>query len=77
MKQSLADSDIMYILDIDNIIYSFKMSTKEVLCSLQLAKDKKYHKFEIVNNKFIYFVSEEGLFLTKIKIGINDEGKDI
>ena len=77
LKQSLADSDIMYILDIDNIIYSFKMSTKEVLCSLQLAKDKKYHKFEIVNNKFIYFVSEEGLFLTKIKIGINDEGKDI
>ena len=77
LKQSSTDSDIMYILDIDNIIYSFKMSTKEVLCSLQLAKDKKYHKFEIVNNKFIYFVSEEGLFLTKIKIGINDEGKDI
>ena len=77
LKQSLTDSDIMFILDIDNIIYSFKMSTKEVLCSLQLAKDKKYHKFEIVNNKFIYFVSEEGLFLTKIKIGINDEGKDI
>ena len=77
LKQSLTDSDIMFILDIDNIIYSFKMSTKEVLCSYQLAKDKKYHKFEIVNNKFIYFVSEEGLFLTKIKIGINDEGKDI
>ena len=77
LKQSSTDSDIMFILDIDNIIYSFKMSTKEVLCSLQLAKDKKYHKFEIVNNKFIYFVSEEGLFLTKIKIGINDEGKDI
>ena len=77
LKQSLADSDIMYILDIDNIIYSFKMSTKEVLCNYQLAKDKKYHKFEIVNNKFTYFVSEEGLFMTKIKIGINDEGKDI
>ena len=77
LKQSLTDSDIMFILDIDNIIYSFKMSTKEVLCNYQLAKDKKYHKFEIVNNKFTYFVSEEGLFMTKIKIGINDEGKDI
>ena len=77
LKQSLTDSDNIFILDIDNIIYLFKMSSKEVLCSYQLAKDKKYHKFEIINNKFIYFISEEGLFLTKIKIGINDEGKDV
>ena len=77
LKQSETDSDIMFILDIDNIIYMFKISTKEVLCSYQLAKDKKYHQFEIINNKFIYFISEEGLILTKIKIGINDEGKYI
>ena len=77
LKQSLTDSDNMFILDIDYIIYLFKISTKEVLCSYQLPKDKKYHQFEIINNKFIYFLSEEGLFLTKIKIGINDEGKDI
>ena len=77
LKQSKTNSDYMYILDIDNIVYLFKISTKEVLCSHQLPKDKKFHQFEIINNKFIYFLSEEGLFLTKIKIGINDEGKDI
>ena len=73
----MTDSDLMFILDIDNIIYLFKISTKEVLCSYQLPKDKKFHEFEIINNKFIYFVSEEGLYLIKIKIGINDDGKDI
>ena len=76
LKQSLIDADQMFILDIDNIIYLFKMSTKEVLCSYQLPKDKKFHQFEIINNKFIYFISEESLFLIKIKIGINEEGKD-
>ena len=77
LRQSMTDSDLMFILDIDNIIYLFKISTKEVLCSYQLPKDKKFHEFEIINNKFIYFVSEEGLYLIKIKIGINDDGKDI
>ena len=77
LRQSMTDSDLMLILDIDNIIYLFKISTKEVLCSYQLPKDKKFHEFEIINNKFIYFVSEEGLYLIKIKIGINDDGKDI
>ena len=65
----------MFILDIGNIIYLFKISTKEVLCSYQLTRDKNYHQFEIINNKFIYFISEEGLIFTKIKIGINDDGK--
>ena len=77
LRQSMTDSDLMLILDIDNIIYLFKISTKEVLCSYQLPKDKKFHEFEIINNKFIYFVSEEGLYLIKIKIGINEDGKDI
>ena len=77
LRQSMTDSDLMFILDIDNIIYLFKISTKEVLCSYQLPKDKKFHEFEIINNKFIYFVSEEGLYLIKIKIGINEDGKDI
>ena len=77
LRQSMTDSDLMFILDIDNIIYLFKTSTKEVLCSYQLPKDKKFHEFEIINNKFIYFVSEEGLYLIKIKIGINEDGKDI
>ena len=76
LKQSLTDADQMFILDIDNIIYLFKMSTKEVLCSYQLPKDKKFHQFEIINNKFIYLISEESLLLIKIKIGINEEGKD-
>ena len=76
LKQSIADSDNIFILDIDNIIYLYKISIKEILCSYQLPKDKKYHQFEIINNKFIYFISEEGLFLTKLKIGINEEGKD-
>ena len=77
LRQSMTDSDLMFILDIDNIIYLFKISTKEVLCSYQLPKDKKFHEFEIINNKFIYFISEEGLYLIKIKIGINEDGKDI
>ena len=77
LRQSMTDSDLMFILDIDNIIYLFKISTKEVLYSYQLPKDKKFHEFEIINNKFIYFVSEEGLYLIKIKIGINEDGKDI
>ena len=77
LKQSTTDSDIMFILDIDNILYLYKMSNKEVLCSYQLPKDKKFNQFEIINNKFIYLVSEESLSLIKIKIGINDEGKDI
>ena len=77
LKQSTTDSDIMFILDIDNIIYLYKMSNKEVLCSYQLPKDKKFNQFEIKDNKFIYLVSDESLFLIKLKIGINDEGKDI
>ena len=77
LRQSMTDSDLMFILDIDNIIYLFKISTKEVLCSYQLPKEKKFHEFEIINNKFIYFISEEGLYLIKIKIGINEDGKDI
>ena len=76
LKQSTTDSDIMFILDIDNILYLYKMSNKEVLCSYQLPKDKKFNQFEIINNKFIYLVSEESLSLIKIKLGINDEGKD-
>ena len=76
LKQSTTDSDIMFILDIYNILYLYKMSNKEVLCSYQLPKDKKYNQFEIINNKFIYLVSEESLSLLKIKLGINDEGKD-
>ena len=77
LKQSTTDSDIMFILDIDNIIYLYKMSNKEVLCSYQLPKDKKFNQFEIKDNKFIYLVSDESLFLIMLKIGINDEGKDI
>ena len=76
LKQSTTDSDIMFILDIYNILYLYKMSNKEVLCSYQLPKDKKFNQFEIINNKFIYLVSEESLSLIKIKLGINDEGKD-
>ena len=76
LKQSTADPDIMFILDIDNILYLYKMSNKEVLCSYQLPKDKKFNQFEIINNKFFYLVSEESLSLIKIKLGINDEGKD-
>ena len=75
LKQSLIDQDKMFILDLDNNLYEFKMSTKEVLCTYQLPKDKKYTMFEIINNKFIYCISEY-LVLTKIKITINDEGND-
>ena len=77
LKQSSTNSDHIFILDIDNIIYLFKISTKEILCSYQLPKDKRFQRFEIINNKFIYLISEEGLLLVKIKIGINEEGKDI
>ena len=76
LKQNLTDQDKMFILDLDNNLYQFKMSTKEVLCNFQLSKDKKYSMFEIVNNKFIYCISEEDLILTKIKITINDDGQD-
>ena len=75
LKQSLIDQDKMFILDLDNNLYQFKMSTKEVLCTYQLPKDKKYTMFEIINNKFIYCISEY-LVITKIKITINDEGND-
>ena len=76
LKQSLVDQDKMFILDLDNNLYQFKMSTKEVLCTYQLPKDKKYSMFEIINNKFIYCISLDELFLTKIKISINDQGQD-
>ena len=76
LKQSLTDQDKMIILDLDNNLYLFKMSTKEVLCTYQLPKDKKYSMFEIINNKIIYCISEDELFLTKIKISVNDEGND-
>lgn len=76
LKQSLIDQDKMFILDLDNNLYQFKMSTKEVLCTYQLSKEKKYSMFEIINNKFIYCLSEDELLLTKIKITINDQGED-
>ena len=76
LKQSLTEQDRMFILDLDNSLYQFKMSSKEVLCTYQLPKDRKYSMFEIINNKFIYCISED-LLLTKIKIAINDEGNDI
>ena len=76
LKQSLTDQDKMFILDLDNNLYQFKMSTKEVLCIYQLSKDKKYSMFEIINNRFIYCLSEDELLLTKIKIAINDQGGD-
>jgi len=76
LKQSLVDQDKMFILDLDNNLYQFKMSTKEVLCTYQLPKDKKYSMFEIINNKFIYCISLDELLLTKIKISINDQGQD-
>ena len=77
LKQSLTDQDKMFILDLDNCLYLYKMSTKEVLCTYQLPKDKKYTMFEIINNKIIYCLSENELLLTKIKITINDEGQDV
>ena len=77
LKQSLIDQDKIFILDLDNNLYQFKMSTKEVLCTYQLQKDKKYSMFEIIENKYIYCISEDELLLTKIKITINDEGQDI
>ena len=52
------------------------MSSKEVLCIYQLPKDKKYSMFELINNRFIYCISED-ILLTKIKITINGEGHDI
>lgn len=76
LKQSLTDQDKIFILDLDNNLYQFKMSTKEVLCTYQLPKDKKYSMFEIINNRFIYCLSEDELLLTKIKIAINGQGED-
>ena len=76
LQQNLTDQDKMFILDLDNNLYQFKMSTKEVLCIYQLPKDKKYSLFEIINNRFIYCLSEEELLLTKIKITINGQGDD-
>ena len=76
LKQSLTDQDKMFILDLDNNLYQFKMSTKEVLSTYQLSKDKKYSMFEIINNRFIYCLSEDELLLTKIKISINAQGGD-
>ena len=76
LQKNLTDQDKMFILDLDNNLYQFKMSTKEVLCIYQLPKDKKYSLFEIINNRFIYCLSEEELLLTKIKIAINGQGDD-
>ena len=76
LRQCLNDQDKIFILDLDNSLYLFKMSSKEILCTYQLPKDKKYLMFELINNKFIYCISED-LLLTKIKIAINNEGHDI
>ena len=77
LRQDLTDQDKMYILDLDNTIYIYKMSTKEVLSTYQLPKDKKYSMFEIVDNKFIYCISQDNFILTKIKIALNEKGGHI
>lgn len=76
LKQDELDQDKMFILDIENVIYIYKISTKEILASSQLPKQKKYLNFELISNKFLYFLSEDEYTLTKLQIIINEEGKE-
>ena len=74
--QNINDNDSIYILDIDNIIYKFKISNKEVECEYQLNKNRKYSEFKLINNKDFYFLSENDSYLTKLEITLLENGKN-
>ena len=74
--QNINDNDSIYILDIDNIIYKFKISNKEVECEYQLNKNRKYSEFKLINNKYFYFLSENDSYLTKLEITLLENGKN-
>ena len=74
--QNINDNDSIYILDIENIIYKFKISNKEVECEYQLNKNRKYSEFKLINNKYFYFLSENDSYLTKLEITLLENGKN-
>ena len=73
-SQSDIDNDELLVLDIDNCFYQFKISTKEVVSSLQLNKDNKYYTFQKINNK-IYFYNNFTLSIAEIVL--TDKGTEI
>ena len=73
-SQSDIDNDELFVLDIDNCFYQFKISTKEVVSSLQLNKDNKYYTFQKINNK-IYFYNNFTLSIAEIVL--TDKGTEI
>ena len=54
INQSLIDNDIIYILDIENVFYQFKISTKEILIQYELNKKNYILIFKIVEMKNIF-----------------------
>ena len=73
-SQSDIDNDELFVLDIDNCFYQFKISTKEVVSSLQLNKENKYYTFQKINNK-IYFYNNFSLSIAEIVL--TDKGTEI
>ena len=60
ITQSLFDNDIIYILDIENVFYQFKISTKEILNEFELNKKKLYFNFQLSRDeKYFYFISSD------------------
>ena len=75
--QCLNDNDSIYILDLENVIYKFKISSKEVECEYQLNKNRKYTEFKVINDKYFYFLSQNDSYLTKIELSLNENGEYI
>ena len=60
ITQSLIDNDLIYILDIENVFYQFKISTKEILNEFELNKKKLYFNFQLSRDeKYFYFISSD------------------
>ena len=73
-SQSDIDNDELFVLDIDNCFYQFKISTKEVVSSLQLNRDNKYYTFQMINNK-VYFYNNFTLSIAEVVL--TDKGTEI
>lgn len=76
ITQSEIDNDEIFVLDIDNCFYQFKISTKEVISSFILNKNNKYSNFYINKNK-IYFYTNNKFLLSILEISLTENGTKI
>ncbi|MCQ2817768.1 MAG: hypothetical protein MJ252_10930 [archaeon] len=67
---------MIYILDLDNYFYKFKIDSKEVISFYKLDPNKKYSTFKKDKNKF-YFLNELNYELICLEISQTEEGEKI